>query len=86
MNLDTMSLTKISDNNLSDINGGNLGNVLKFHRKKRNFSEKELAKILHISATTLSHYENNHRRPNLEFIRDFSEIMHVDIEEFFKDL
>lgn len=86
MNFNNNSFKKISEKDLSDIHGGNLGEVLKFYREKANISAKELAELLYVSSTTLSHYENNRRRPSLEFIRDFSILLQVDIQKLFKDL
>ncbi|WP_211203946.1 helix-turn-helix domain-containing protein [Peptoniphilus duerdenii] len=42
----------------------NLGSNIKYLREKNNLSQKELAKILNISNSTLSQYESNVRVPS----------------------
>lgn len=76
----------LSDDVLALIKGGSLGHILKESREKANLTEKELSQRLHVSISSLSHYENNKRRPDLEFIKEFSHILNIDINSILEEL
>ena len=47
-----------------------LGSEIKKMRKKSNLTQKEVAEKVHVTAETISHWENNHSVPNIfQFIR-----------------
>lgn len=78
--------TRISLENLTFIRGGTLGGIMKYYRQNSGIPAKELASRLHVSVASLSHYENDRRRPELEFIRDFSNALEIDIKTIFSNL
>lgn len=43
-----------------------VGSTLKYHRKKANLSQIELAHKLHVSRQSISSWENNHSYPSLD--------------------
>ena len=48
----------------------NIGKDLKAARKNKGFSQKEMAKLLDIPISTYSGYENNHREPSYETLKN----------------
>ena len=43
-----------------------VGSTLKYHRKKANLSQIELAHKLHVSRQSISSWENDHSYPSLD--------------------
>lgn len=56
--------------------------MLKTLRKKNRITQKELAKALHISQTSVSKYERGESEPDLEMIIKMSDFFGVTIDEF----
>lgn len=52
-----------------------IGERIVFLRDEREMSQKELAAKLHITAATLSRYENNIYEPKVEILRDMCTIL-----------
>lgn len=53
------------------------GERIVFLREERDISQKDLASALHITAATLSRYENNIYQPKLEFICEMCKILNT---------
>lgn len=78
-----------------------IGDVLKFLREQKNVTQGELAEVLNVTRTTVSHYESNLNEPSLETlitIANFFEVTtdfllgvntihakNITHEEYFKD-
>ena len=56
------------------------GNILKKLRKEKNFTRYELAEKLNVSYSTIAHYENNHRLPDSNILKDLSMIFNVSTD------
>ena len=52
-----------------------IGERIVFLRDERGLSQKELAKALHITAATLSRYENDIYQPKMEFLCEMCKIL-----------
>lgn len=52
-----------------------IGERIVFMREEREMSQKELAEKLHITAATLSRYENNIHEPKVEILQDMCTIL-----------
>ena len=46
----------------------NIGNKIKFLRKKNKLTQKQLAQVLDTSASTIGMYEQNRREPDIDTI------------------
>lgn len=57
-----------------------LGNNLKHMRKKLNYSQIEMAKLIGVSQTSIAHYEKGTRQPSLESLIDFSQLFDQSID------
>jgi transcriptional regulator with XRE-family HTH domain len=78
--------SKLSTIELSQITGGTFGSTLRKYRHLAQLTEKEVAEKLNISISDISHYETDRRRPDFEFIRDFSKLADINISQLFVDL
>lgn len=58
----------------------NIGEKIKHLRLNNKITSKELSKILNISASALSLYENGMRQPKLELIVKISELFNVSTD------
>lgn len=54
-----------------------IGERIVFLREERGVSQKELAQALHITAATLSRYENDIYQPKLEFLREMCKVLNT---------
>lgn len=57
-----------------------IGERIVFLRDERGLSQKELAKALHITAATLSRYENDIYQPKLEFLCEMCKILNTSAD------
>lgn len=57
----------------------NIGKTLKDLRKRKGFSQKDLATKLSTTQSAIANYENNHRQPNLETLIDLSKALEVSV-------
>lgn len=55
-------------------------------RKKRNLTQKELASIIGVSASTITHLENGRTKPGLELSLRLQELFELPYEILFPDL
>ncbi|WP_081412672.1 helix-turn-helix transcriptional regulator [Fictibacillus gelatini] len=55
-------------------------------RKKKGLTQGELAKLLSVSTSTISHLENGRIKPSLEVESGLLEIFNVPFEKLFPDL
>jgi len=62
-----------------------VGNTLKYHRKKANLSQIEVARKLHVSRQSISSWENDHSYPSLDNLIALSRIYQTSIEDLLKD-
>ena len=62
-----------------------VGNTLKYHRKKANLSQIEVACKLHVSRQSISSWENDHSYPSLDNLIALSRIYQTSIEDLLKD-
>ena len=56
-----------------------LGLVLKGLRKRNNYTQKQVARRLNVSATTVGRWENNYKRPSTEHLIDLSVLFNVPL-------
>lgn len=56
-----------------------IGSRIKFLRKEKGMSQKEMAKTLGLKASTYSGYENNYRVPNAEMLKKIAEALGTDV-------
>ena len=54
-----------------------IGERIVFLREERGISQKDLAQSLHITAATLSRYENDIYQPKLEFLCEMCRILNT---------
>ncbi len=59
---------------------------LKEIREAHDMSQKEVAKLLNIAATTLSNYERGTRRPGYEFLKSYSVVFNIPMDTLLSDL
>ena len=59
------------------------GRRLKKLRERRNLKSKELAEIFQLAESTISGYENGHRKPDMETLLKFADYFNVEINYFF---
>lgn len=57
----------------------NIGHNLKVLRVKHHLTQSEMAKVLNITTSTLSHYENGLRVPNVELLIEIEKLLDEDI-------
>ena len=57
----------------------NLGERLRSLRRKNNLSQNDLAKKLNCTKSSISMYENNHRRPSIEKLIELAKIYSIDM-------
>lgn len=60
------------------------GNKIKELRKNNNLTQKDLAKLLGLSTSTVQKYELEQREPTIETLSKMSEIFNVPIDAFTK--
>lgn len=53
------------------------GEIMAELRQDQNMTQKDLASILHMAASSISNYETGHRTPNADFIRQISDYFNV---------
>lgn len=56
------------------------GKVLRELRTKNKLTQKELAKALYLSNSSISHYENNRCMPSRETIETFAQYFNVSVD------
>ena len=62
----------------------NVGQRIKQCRKDQNMTQKELAKLLHISVNTLSNYEHNRTVPPLSFMSSLADILNTTMDDLIR--
>jgi transcriptional regulator with XRE-family HTH domain len=63
---------------LMGVNMNNFGNKLRYFRKKMGFTQKELAKKLNISASTIGMYEQGRREPDFKILSNICNILSLN--------
>ena len=58
------------------------GKNLKYYRLKNNMSMKELADLVQVSPMSISYYEKEERRPNMDIIKALARALHVRVTDF----
>lgn len=60
-----------------------MNNIKKF-RKKKNFSQSDISKILKIRQSTFSQWENDIREPSIRNAIKLAEILETTVEDLYK--
>ena len=58
------------------------GNNLKYYRLKNNMSMKALADLVHVSPMSISNYENEERKPDMQTIKALAKALNVRVTDF----
>lgn len=58
------------------------GKNLKYYRLKNNMSMKELADLVHVSPMSISNYEKEERRPDMQTIKALAKVLNVRVTDF----
>ncbi|MGN0157068.1 MAG: helix-turn-helix domain-containing protein [Lachnospiraceae bacterium] len=56
------------------------GDILRELREDRGYTQEELGKKLHLSKTSISHYENSLSMPNIDLLIMLSDIFDVSVD------
>ncbi len=59
----------------------NFKNNLKSLRKENKITQQDLAKALHITLKTISHWETGYTEPSISQILELADFFHVDLED-----
>lgn len=59
------------------------GETLIFYRKKKGYTQQQIADILGVNRTTYTKYETAVTEPSIEMIRHLAELLDVDFNELF---
>ncbi len=62
-----------------------LGEKIKLYRENLNMTQNEIAEVLGVKSTTISKYESGILEPNIESLKNLSELFNVSIDELLKD-
>lgn len=54
---------------------------LRYHRKRKNLSQKELAKKINYGYTAIANYESGRNEPSIDVLLALSEILDVTVDE-----
>lgn len=61
-----------------------VGQRIKQCRKEQNMTQREFAKLLHISVNTLSNYEHNRTIPPLSFVSSLADILNTTMDDIIR--
>lgn len=61
-----------------------LSSNLKFLRKRKNFTQDEMAEMIGLSRTKINAYENEHSEPTLESLMQFSSFYKINVDTLIK--
>ncbi len=59
----------------------NIETFIQTNRNKKHLTQAELAKLLHVSNTTISNYENGVSTPNMQTLLQMADIFETSLEE-----
>ena len=59
-------------------------NRVKEFRKKKKLSQKELANIMNVKQNTISQWENDMRKPNVQQAIKLADILETTVEDLYK--
>lgn len=59
----------------------NFAEVIKRERRKRNYTQQELADALHVSASTVGMWEQDSRVPKLEKLEEIADFFNINLDE-----
>lgn len=59
-------------------------NRVKEFRKKKKLSQKELANIMNVKQNTISQWENDMRKPNVQQAIKLADILETIVEDLYK--
>ncbi|EDK33891.1 helix-turn-helix domain-containing protein [Clostridium kluyveri] len=60
----------------------NIGENIKRIRTQKGLTQKELAKSIHVTPTTIQNYENNRRKPSVDTLDKIAKVLGVTINSF----
>ena len=63
---------------LKNLKLGTFGEKLRYLRIERNLNQREFAKLLNYSFTSICNWEQGNRFPKIETIKEIAEILNVD--------
>lgn len=63
----------------------NIGEKVKYYRLNNKMTQQELSNKINVSRKTVSSWENNRSKPDIQTIIDLSSLFHVDINELILD-
>lgn len=64
-----------------------IGSKIREYRKRKRYSQKDIAKLLNVSKAYISSFENGRRNPSIKTLERILNVLDVDIFDFFnKDL
>ena len=58
-----------------------LGSVLREYRENRKMTQSEVAKLLHVTKMTISHWETGQRSMKAEDLKRYCKVLDVDVQE-----
>lgn len=58
-----------------------LGSVLREYRENRKMTQSEVAKLLHVTKMTISHWETGKRSMKAEDLKRYCKVLDVDVQE-----
>lgn len=61
-------------NNLTEV-----GEKIKYFRKKSKLTQKALAEILEVTTVTIQNYENNRRKPSINMLEKIAKVLNVPV-------
>ena len=62
-----------------------LGDKIKLYRENKKMTQKDIAKILEVSAGTISKYESGSLEPSIESLKRLANLFEISIDELLKD-
>ena len=62
-----------------------LGDKIKLYRENKKMTQKDIAKILEVSAGTISKYESGSLEPSIKLFKRLANIFEISIDELLKD-
>lgn len=58
-----------------------IGSQLKYHREKNQFTQKDVAAVLHVTPQTISKWERNKSYPDVDQLVSLSELYKVSVDK-----
>lgn len=62
-----------------------LGEKVKVARKKKKLTQQDLADLANVSRSFINHVEGNRKRPSLDTLKRFAQVLSVTLDYFIED-